>query len=407
MITEPALNSVATAVKSQLEAGPLDLQSTPEVLFTVPGACSRILLVDSSEISRRTINVQVSARRPGERPDNWEWRLLEASHPAEALEVLNQEKVDLVIADFMMPGMSGPEFCQTVKRQRHSRLIPVLMITSVQGHENEIAGLASGADDFLVKPIYPAVIRARVASMLRHKAAIDSLEEVESILFTLAQTVEKRDHYTAFHCQRLANYSVAVGMKLGLPRNELQALYRGGFLHDLGKISVPDSILYKQSLLTDAEWEIMRLHTIRGEELCSPMKSLAPVLPIIRSHHERWDGSGYPDGLAGEKIPLLARVLQVTDIYDALTTVRPYKPALGHDEALRIMPDETRRGWRDPEMMRAPPSRRGATFGSRLRWRINKELAPQRPALVALVSLLLPASRAGRRWRLNTKHSLP
>lgn len=349
MITDTALS----LAKSPLEAGPLDLHSAPEVLFTAPGACSKILLVDSSEMSRRTIKVQVSARRAGERPDHWEWSLLEAAHPAEALQILEREKVDLVIADFMMPGMSGPEFCQRVKSQRHSRLIPILMITSVQGHENEIAGLASGADDFLVKPIYPAVIRARVASMLRHKAAIDSLEEVEGILFTLAQTVEQRDHYTAFHCQRLANYSVAVGMNLGLPRDQLLALYRGGFLHDIGKISVPDSILFKQSLLTDAEWEIMRLHTVRGEELCAPMKSLAPVLPIIRSHHERWDGSGYPDGLAGEDIPKLARILQTTDIYDALTTARPYKPALSHEDSLRILQDETARGWRDPEMIEA------------------------------------------------------
>ena len=338
---------------SDLPASPLDLQSAPGVLFTAPGSTSTILIVDSSEISRRTIKAQVGANRPGERSPNWSWRILEASHPTGALEILQREKVDLVIADFMMPGMSGPEFCQTVRQQRHSRLIPVLMITSVQGHENEIAGLASGADDFLVKPIYPAVIRARVAAMLRHKAAIDSLEEVESILFTLAQTVEQRDHYTAFHCQRLANYSVAVGVKLGLCREELLALYRGGFLHDIGKISVPDAVLFKPSLLTDAEWEIMRMHTVRGEDLCRPMKSLITVLPIIRSHHERADGSGYPDGLTGDNIPLLARIMQVSDIYDALTTARPYKPALSHDQALAILDDETKRGWRDAEMVRA------------------------------------------------------
>ncbi len=129
------------------------------------------------------------------------------------------------------------------------------------------------------------------------------------------------------------------------------ALYRGGFLHDIGKVGIPDSILFKRGLLSDAEWEIMRLHTVRGVEICRPMKTLAPVLPIIRSHHERWDGSGYPDGLRGEKIPLLARVLQVADIYDALTTARPYKPALSHQEAVEIMLDEARRGWRDPELV--------------------------------------------------------
>jgi putative two-component system response regulator len=132
---------------------------------------------------------------------------------------------------------------------------------------------------------------------------------------------------------------------------ELLALYRGGYLHDIGKITIADSILFKHGLLSNEEWELMRQHTIRGEEICRPMKTLAPVLPIIRSHHERWDGSGYPDGLTGEKIPLLARILQVADIYDALTTARPYKPAFTHDEAIQIMMDESRRGWRDPELV--------------------------------------------------------
>lgn len=338
-------------VLSPLEAGSLDLQSSPDILFRSPGTSSTVLLLDSSDIGRRTLKAQIGARRPEERPDLWDWRILEASHPEAALALLDREKVDAVIVEFMLAGMSGPEFCQRLRARRNSRLIPVLMLASSQGHEQEIAGLASGADEFLVKPIYPAVIRARIASMLRHKAAIDSLEEVESILFTLAQTVEQRDQYTGSHCQRLANYSVAMGLKLGLPREELLALYRGGFLHDIGKISVPDAVLFKTSLLTDAEWEIMRAHTVRGEELCRPMKSLAPVLPIIRSHHERLDGSGYPDGLAGDKIPMLARILQITDIYDALTTKRPYKQALSHDEALAVLADESRRGWRDRELL--------------------------------------------------------
>ncbi|MEO8028039.1 MAG: HD-GYP domain-containing protein, partial [Bryobacteraceae bacterium] len=138
---------------------------------------------------------------------------------------------------------------------------------------------------------------------------------------------------------------------LGLSRPELLALYRGGYLHDIGKVSIPDSILFKRGLLNEEEWATMRLHTVRGEQICRPMKTLATVLPIIRNHHERWDGSGYPDGLAGEKIPLLARILQVADIYDALTTSRPYKPAFTHDEAMQILEDEAHRGWRDPELV--------------------------------------------------------
>jgi putative two-component system response regulator len=180
---------------------------------------------------------------------------------------------------------------------------------------------------------------------------VDSLEEAETILIALAQAVEHRDKYTAGHCERLANYSVAMGMALGLPRNQLQALQRGGYLHDIGKISVPDSILFCPSRLSDDQWAVMRMHTVQGEEICRPMKTLASVLPIIRSHHERWDGTGYPDGMRNEEIPLLARILQVVDIYDALTTARPYKTAMSHEQALQVLEEESARGWRDPDLI--------------------------------------------------------
>jgi len=256
-----------------------------------------------------------------------------------------------VVVDLVMPEMSGPDFCRVLKSDRKTQLIPILMTTSVQGAENEVAGIESGADEFLIKPLQPTVVRTRIRAMLRNKALIDSLEEAETILFALAQAVEHRDKYTGLHCERLATYSIALGQALGLPRQDQLALYRGGYLHDIGKISIPDAILFKRGLLTDEEWQTMRLHTTRGEDICRPMKSLAPVLPIIRSHHERWDGSGYPDGLRGEEIPLLARILQVADIYDALTTARPYKPAFSHAHAMEVMVEEARRGWRDPELV--------------------------------------------------------
>jgi putative two-component system response regulator len=189
-----------------------------------------------------------------------------------------------------------------------------------------VAGFARAADDF-------------------------AIDETEGILFALAQAVEQRDHQTAGHCERLAFISVAMGMAMGLERAKLLALYRGGFLHDVGKVGIPDSILFKPGALTAEEWIAMRSHTARGEEICRHLTSLTPVLPIIRHHHERWDGSGYPDGLRAGQIPQLARIIQVADIYDALISPRPYKPAIAPHEALRIIQEETDRGWRDPEVV--------------------------------------------------------
>jgi putative two-component system response regulator len=301
-----------------------------------------ILMVDDIDLNRRLLKAMLKTAN---------YRILEAKRPSVAVEILNHEKVDLVVVDLVMPEMSGPDFCRLVKADRRTQLIPILMTTSVQGAENEVAGIESGADEFLIKPLQPSIVRTRIRAMLRNKALIDSLEEAETILFALAQSVEHRDRYTGLHCERLATYSIALGQALGLPRQDQLALYRGGYLHDIGKISIPDVILFKRGLLTDDEWQTMRLHTVRGEEICRPMKTLTPVLPIIRSHHERWDGSGYPDGLAGEEIPLLARILQVADIYDALTTARPYKPAFSHQHTIEIMLEEARRGWRDPELV--------------------------------------------------------
>jgi putative two-component system response regulator len=171
------------------------------------------------------------------------------------------------------------------------------------------------------------------------------------IFFALAQAVEQRDLHTATHCERLAFISVAMGMIAGVKPEDLLVLYRGGYIHDIGKVGIPDSILFKPGKLTPDEWEIMRTHTTRGVEICRHLKSLAPVVPVIRHHHERWDGSGYPDGLVGEQIPLLARLLQIGDIYDALTTPRPYKDAVPPAKALRIIKQETARGWRDPQVV--------------------------------------------------------
>ena len=177
-------------------------------------------------------------------------------------------------------------------------------------------------------------------------------DDTERILFALARAVEQRDEQTASHCDRLAFISVALGIAIGLDRPSLLALHRGGYLHDVGKVGLPDSILLKRGKLSPQEWVMMRSHVTRGEEICRHLPSLRPVLPIIRHHHERWDGSGYPDGLQGEQVPLLARILQISDIYEALTAARPYKRAYSPAESLEIMRQETERGWRDPRIFK-------------------------------------------------------
>ena len=306
-----------------------------------------ILLVDSVDINRQLIKGILKAGP---------YRILEARQPNEAFRLLEQGDVDLIIADLIMPEISGEmhgglEFCRRVKANRRTRLVPILILTSVQGNDNVIASLESGADEFLVKPLQPAVVRTRIRTMLRGKRTLDSLEEAETILFALAEAVEQRDKETGDHCQRLAALSVALGTALGMPEDDLLALYRGGYLHDIGKIAIPDSILFKRGVLNEEEWLIMRSHTFKGEAICAGMRSLTPVLPIIRNHHEKWDGSGYPDNLAGERIPLLARILQLADIYDALTSSRSYKAAYTADEAVEMMQKEAAMNWRDPELV--------------------------------------------------------
>jgi putative two-component system response regulator len=258
---------------------------------------------------------------------------------------------DLVLLDVVMPGKSGYELCREVKDNPATRLIPVVLITGLSDREDRLRGIEAGADDFLNKPIFAEELFARVKSLLKIKEFTDELESAENVLCTLGLSVEARDPYTEGHCERLARYASDLGSHLGLDEESLVALRRGGYLHDLGKIAVPDEILKKGSNLTPAEWEIMKKHPVTGETICKPLKSLRLVLPIIRSHHEHPNGSGYPDGLRNGDIPLLARILQVVDVYDALRTARPYKPALTHEQSAVVMRDEARAGLWDEELV--------------------------------------------------------
>jgi putative two-component system response regulator len=275
-----------------------------------------------------------------------------AVHNAAEAEVeIQREAPDLILLDVVMPGKTGYELCRELKADSRTRLIPIVMITGLSAQEDRVKGIEAGADDFLTKPISSEELFARVNSLLKLKEFTDELETADSVLCTLGKSVEARDPYTEGHCERLSRYAEDLGRFLGLEEESIVALGRGGYLHDLGKIAVPDEILKKGSDLTPAEWEIMKRHPVTGEAICRPLKSLRLVLPIIRHHHEHSDGSGYPDGLREGEIPLLPRILQVVDIYDALRTARPYKPALGHEQAVATMRAEARSGLWDEELV--------------------------------------------------------
>ena len=260
-----------------------------------------------------------------------------ASNAEQAEAELRRQPPDLILSDVMMPGKSGYDFCRTLKEDPTTRLIPFVLITGLSDSSDKVRGIEAGADDFLNKPVLAEELIARVKSLLRLKEFTDELETADSVLCTLGLIVEGRDPYTEGHCERLSVHAADLGRHLGMDEDSILALKRGGYLHDLGKIAVPDEILKKGSDLTPAEWEVMKLHPITGENICKPLHSLRLVLPIIRHHHEHSDGSGYPDGLRGSEIPVLPRLLQVVDVYDALRTARPYKPALSHEQAAETM----------------------------------------------------------------------
>lgn len=306
------------------------------------GGHGRILIVDAVPHRRQSIRQALAG---------FENELIEASTTSEAIAAIASGTVDLILIDLFAPEAGATDFVRALRKAAATRFLPVFVISAADDLEAEVRAIEAGANEFLVSPFRLQTFRARVQANLRHKAIVDSLDDSETILFSLAKSVEDRDPDLSQHCQRLALMGAALGVALKLPAADILALQRGGYLHDIGKISIPDRVLFKAGPLSADEWETMKSHAERGERICSSLTSLNSVLPIIRSHHERWDGTGYPDGLRKEQIPLLARILQLADIYDALITSRPYKRAFTADEALAIIRDETAKGWRDPELV--------------------------------------------------------
>jgi putative two-component system response regulator len=262
----------------------------------------------------------------------------------QALDAIQRERPDVILLDVGMPGLDGIEVCRRLKSDPATRLTPVVLVTGLSDLSDRIKGIEAGADDFLSKPVHPHELRARVVSLSRMKQLIDALDSAESAFMALALTIEARDPTTNGHCERLAAHAVRLGRAIGVPAEDLDALHRGGYLHDVGKVGVPDSVLLKPGPLTPDEFELMKRHTEIGDALCAPLQSLRTVRPIVRSHHERLDGSGYPDGLRGDEVPLLSQIVGIVDVYDALTSQRPYRAALEPQTAVDHLIREVEEG---------------------------------------------------------------
>jgi putative two-component system response regulator len=304
----------------------------------------KILIVDDESGARAALEFLL--RREG-------FEVRDAADGPTAIQECATFRPDLILLDIMMPGMNGFEVCRHIKATPETRLTPVVLVTGLTTTEDRITGINAGADDFLSKPIDLNELLARTRSLLRLKQYTDELENAEAVLFSLAHSIEARDPYTHGHCERLAEMSARMGERLGVPEEQIKALRRAGVVHDIGKVVVPDSILLKPGPLTLDETKVMQKHPVVGERICAPLKTFRLVLPIIRHHHEKHDGTGYPDKLQGEEIPLTARILQLSDVYDALTTDRPYKVAFTPEVALDLMGEEAERGWWDRELFEA------------------------------------------------------
>jgi len=310
------------------------------VSLTSPPA--RVLVVDDHTPSRMAAVALLAAAG---------YQVDQADGGLTALRHILSHPPDLILLDVMMPGLDGYELCRQLKQSEQTRLIPVVFMTALSDREARLRSIEVGGDDFLTKPVDSLELSARVKSLIHHKRLNEDLDHAEQVLFAIARTVESRDPNTGDHCERLAKLAHAFGFYLKLPHQGLKDLVWAAYLHDIGKVGIPDSILMKSGPLTDEERLIMERHVLIGETICRPLRIMRGVVPIIRHHHERWNGSGYPDGLVGSAIPRLAQVFQLMDIFDALVHARPYKPQLSIDQALIIMWQEVELGWRDPLLM--------------------------------------------------------
>ncbi|MFH1491305.1 MAG: HD domain-containing phosphohydrolase [Pseudomonadota bacterium] len=303
----------------------------------------RILVVDDVEPNRDLLEAHLISEG---------YQVETASNGQKALDRVKEKAPDLILLDIQMPVMNGYQVCETLKGTASTRLIPIVMITALRELEDKISAIEAGADDFITKPFHKLEVLARVRSLLKIKYLNDQLDTAETVIFALAQAIESKDKYTEGHIERVSAYARELAEILNLSATDVQAIYKGGQLHDIGKLILDDAIINKPGRLTPEEFEMVKQHPLVGYKICHPLKSVRFALPVIRWHHEKLDGSGYPDGLKGEEIPVAARIMAIADVYDALTTKRSYKDTFSPLQAFTILEEEVDKGWWDGELVK-------------------------------------------------------
>ena len=279
-----------------------------------------------------------------------EFKVDSVASAEECLETLNGNSFDLLLLDYNLPGEDGLSFLRRVNGRED--IPPVIMLTGGGDERVAAEAMRCGAYDYFPKnSISSEILGQAIHQALEKFQLADQLEDAEQVIFALAAAAEAKDPTTEDHLHRMQRYAVQIGQALGLDKHQLMLLRYGGILHDIGKIGVSEAILCKPGPLTEAEWEEMRQHPVIGERICAPLRFSHEVGPIIRHHHERWDGQGYVDSLSGEKIPLLARVISVVDAFDTMSSDRPYRKALPLEETARRLSDGAGTQW-DPDITR-------------------------------------------------------
>ncbi len=314
-------------------------QASAAVAVSRPTAAT-ILVVEDDQANRALLSALLGSEG---------YRVILCADGEAGLRAVATYRPDLALLDVGLPGLDGFELTRRVRLDPALATLPILLLTGRTAMSDVVAGLGAGADDFITKPFARPELIARIRSALRLRRVLVGMEAAHAVVAALANAVEAKDAPTEHHCERLALLAARLGVRLGLSTAELDAVTYGALLHDVGKIGVPDSILSKAGPLTEGEWVSVRRHPEIGERICAPLAAFAAFGPIIRHHHERWDGAGYPDRLRGEGISRGARIVGIVDAFDAMTEGRPYRKARTIDEALAEVRREAGRQF-DPEL---------------------------------------------------------